>query len=285
MSRDLEKAFGVENRTDRSLRAPMKYAGSKYDCLDELLPKLPYRGSFIDVFGGSGTVLFNRKGSKLDVYNDRHGGICAFYRVLRDHPLELTNRLEIIIHSREEWEWCLKTWDDPAIAMNDVERAARWYYLVQNSFNGLGRSFGRITKATSPIAGVIQNKLPYFWLIHQRLRRAQVENLDWRDCINDYDNADAVFYLDPPYMNADQSGYEHKFTVNEHIALLDRIQTMKGFVALSGYPNELYNSYNWTKTYSWPRRDRANSQAVSDGNNRQSAGNREIMTEMLWIKE
>ena len=280
----------------------MKYPGSKYDSLDELLPHLPHRGSFIDVFGGSGTVLFNRPASKLDVYNDRYGGICAFYRALRDHPRKLCQRLEVIVHSREEWEWCLRTWEHEPISISEealclydgkisqedmelVERAARWYYMVQNSFVGLGRSFARVTKPTTGVAGVIANKLDSFWPIHQRLKRVQIENLDWRDCLNDFDNEQAVFYLDPPYFNADMSGYTHKMPMEDHIELCTRIMSLKGFVALSGYPNEIYDQFTWDKKVSWGRRDRANGMATSEYNNRSEVGQRGILTEMLWIKE
>lgn len=275
--------MGCTTRTERAIRAPMKYPGGKFDCLDALLPHLPYRGAFVDVFGGSGTVIFNRMSSPLDVYNDRYGGICAFYRALRNDPKKLVDRLELICHSREEWEWCKATWADADLS--DVERAARWYYMVQNSFVGLGRAWARITKPTSPVAGVIQKKLPHFWLIHQRLMRVQIENLDWVDVMNDYDRPDTVFYLDPPYMHADQSGYEHKFTDEDHKRMCDKIMCTKGFVALSGYPNELYDRYEWTNRIEFNRRDRANAQVANEHNGREDIGDRKMMTEVLWIRD
>lgn len=263
-------------------RAPMKYPGSKFDVLKEIMPHLPYRGSFIDVFGGSGVVILNRRRSKLDVYNDRYGGICAFYRVLRDDPKRLVDRLELSVHSREEWEWCHSTWDEDTL--DDVERAARWYYCLQYSFLGQRRSFARITSPTSGIAGVLNRKLPGFWNIHHRLQSVQIENLDWEACLLEYDHPEAVFYLDPPYLNADTSSYELSMSVADHKRMLEMIQGMKGFVALSGFSNDLYVG-DWTDIITFPRRDHANAQAVSAHNNRTEVSKRTIKTEVLWIKE
>lgn len=279
MTTDLRDLGG---RWQSAKRSPMKYPGSKYDVLAEILPRLPYRGAYIEIFGGSGVVLFNRKSSKLEVYNDRYGGVCAFYRAVRDSCKELCDRLELTCHSKEEWEWCTRTWNDDQL--DDVERAARWYYSLQYSFLGQRRSFARITSPTSGVAGTLNRKLPGFWNIHQRLRNVQIENLDWEKCMDDYDHPDAVFYLDPPYLNADTSSYDLTMSKADHKRMLDKIMDMQGYVMLSGYPNDLYDGYDWTEVISFPRRDRANSQAVG-GNNRSGPGERRILTEVLWIKE
>lgn len=264
------------------------------------MPRLPYRGSFIEVFGGSGVIILNRKTSKLDVYNDRYGGITAFYKALRDHPKALIDRLDLTCHSREEWEDCYETWENilghdeegrPINEYDDIERAARWYYCLQYSFLGQMRSFARITSPTSGVAGTLNRKIQGFWNIHHRLQRIQVENLDWFDCMEEYDHPEAVFYLDPPYLNCDTSSYGLKMTEYEHRRMLEKIAGMRGFVALSGYPNKLYEDFGkfhlpggWTNVISFPRRDRANAQATFN-NNRSAVSERKILTEMLWIKE
>lgn len=281
--RELELLFGVRKRSQRTIRSIMKYPGSKTDSIPELLPRLPYRGAFIEPFGGSGIVLLSRNPSRLDVFNDRYAGVTCFYRAIRDHCDELVKRLSLIIHSREEWEWCLATWEDPNLG--DVERAARWYYMTQTSFLAKGHSWARITKPTSPIAGVIGRKLDHFEYIHARLQNVQIENLDYRECIKDYDNPDTVFYCDPPYLNIDNTSYAIKMSQVDHMELLELIQRAKGYFALSGYANPLYDSHEWTKRITWARRDRANAQAVSKHNHRSEVGKRELKEEVLWIKD
>lgn len=275
--------LGVKKRSQRSYRAPMKYPGSKADSVPQILPHLPYRGSYIEVFGGTGIVLLTRTPVKLEVFNDRYAGVTCFYRVLRNQCDALVDRLTLLVHSREEWEWCLHTWEDESIS--DLERAARWYYMVQGSFLGKGHSWARVTTSASPIAGVIANKLEYFGHIHTRLDRVEIENLDFRDCIRDYDNTDAVFYCDPPYLNEDDSSYQHKMTLGDHEQLLELIMKGKGYFAISGYANDLYDSMSWTNRVTWERRDRANAQAVSEYNSRKEKGSRDMKEEVLWIRD
>jgi DNA adenine methylase len=44
------------------------------------------------------------------------------------------------------------------------------------------------------------NRIDHIWRFVERMRLVQIENLDWRDCLDRYDDPDAVFYLDPPYV-------------------------------------------------------------------------------------
>ena len=38
----------------------------------------------LDVFGGSGAVTLARKSCDLEIYNDRHSGLVAFYKCIQD---------------------------------------------------------------------------------------------------------------------------------------------------------------------------------------------------------
>jgi len=275
-------------------RGLFKYPGSKFDSLPNLMPCLPYRGSFIDVFGGSGCVILSRDQEKLMVYNDLNHAVVDFYRVVREKPEKLMELLYLYLHSREEWEHCCRTWYDTTLS--DIERAARWYYMTQYSFIGKQESFGRVTgksKSKHPIlarvAGTLATKLSLFLEIHERLLNVQIENLDFRVCLSDYDQKGAVFYCDPPYYLVDGSSYEDKMTRNDHLALLETIMDMEGYVVLSGYDNTLYNEYEWTKKIAWNRRDRCDAQAISALNSRsegsETLGRRGTRVETLWIHD
>jgi len=252
------------------LKPPMKYPGSKNASLPELLGHLPYMTSFVDVFGGSASVLLGRRPHGLEVYNDRFSGVVDFYRAVRDHLDLLVDRLEIITSSREEWERCKATWDQPNPETPEglVERAARWYYTVQNGFGGIDRGWARSVNNRSRCAGIIASKLSMFRTIHERFRNVQIENLDWHLCMMDYDSDGTVFYLDPPYYQQENHHYKH---IVDHKSLLDTIFKVKGFVALSGYPTPLYEEFPWTARYEWQR-----------PNVLQYKGTR---TEVLWVKE
>jgi DNA adenine methylase len=272
---------------DVVVRAPFGYPGGKSRSVNHILPHLPQRDVYIEPFGGSGAVLLARQPSKLEVLNDRYSGVTSFYRVIRDPRLldQFCERVELAVHSREEFVWCKETWKN---VDDHVERAARWFYMIQYSFSQLGRNFGRSTSAKSIVSGKMRNRIKEFPFIHQRLHRVQVENQDWYDCMIDYDSPGTVFYVDPPYVDASPGIYEHELTPEQHRALIDTIFRMKGFVAVSGYANPLYDSQPWDHRHTWKSFVSMQSLAHTEGNNKaHMAGidKRGHADEMLWIKE
>lgn len=276
-----------EEVREKYIRGPFPYPGSKYKALDKILPRLPYSKSYCEPFGGSGAVLLNRNPSPLETFNDRHSGITAFYRCIRDSQKcqQLIERCQLAIHSREEFIWCKENWKS---VTDDVERAARWYYLVCSSFSGQGRNFARNTNTKAQTGNRIHDGIDRFWQIHERLKNVQVENLDWRQCFNDFDSVVTVWYLDPPYLDVWSGTYEWEMKREEHRELLERIFNLKGFVAISGYPNELYNSYKWDQIFSWEQRTSLLGKAYTETNgqlSRQNQNRNESSIEMLYIKE
>ena len=69
-------------KVDRKLIA-FGWYGGKYSHLDWLLPLLPEATHYCEPFGGSAAVLINRKPSPVETYNDVHGEVVTFFRVLR----------------------------------------------------------------------------------------------------------------------------------------------------------------------------------------------------------
>lgn len=265
------------------IRAPFPYVGAKNRSMAELTKHLPYTNTWVDAFGGSGSVTLGRRSCKFEVFNDRHAGIVSFYRCLRDRHLKdkLLDRLDLTVHSREEYIWSHETWDHEA--NDDVERAARWYYSIVYSFGGVGRNFGRSKNDACVMSGKIRDKLHLFERIHDRFKYVQVENLDWRQVLQDYDSDDAVIYLDPPYV--DKNVYTHNMSRNDHVEMCTRIFNCRGFVALSGYDSEMYDKFPWDRKETWKASVTVTSRAVTtDTSNVTRIGSNEAL-ECLWIKE
>ncbi len=261
---------------------PFSYPGTKSESLPHILPRLPYLDTFVDVFGGSGVITLNRRESKLDVYNDRCSGVTAFFRVVRDNQLrqQLVERITLTLHGREEFIWS-KDWED---VTDPLERAARWYTCVQSSFAGRGLYFGRVLKGRGNMWRKIQENLHLFQDIANRFLTVQIENLDWRLMLKDYDSLGTVFYLDPPYWG--HNIYKHSFTKEDHNEMCQRIFDCKGFVALSGYHNPVYDKYPWDNVFEWEVKDMMTTQAFSESS--VMAGkvvSRGVQIEKLWIKE
>jgi len=270
---------------EKYVRAPFGYPGSKTKSLPEILPHLPHRKKYIEPFGGSMVVLLNRPKSDIEVYNDRFGGCVSFYRCLRDpKKLEaLAQKIQLSVHSREEFIWCKETWTN---VTDDIERAYRWYYMNQMSFVKKGTAFARATNTISNLGNILKNKLPGFWDIHERIKNVIIENQSWEMVLMDFMDSDSVAYLDPPYVQYAKGIYTHEMSVEEHKRMLDVIFDSKGFVALSGYPNSLYDSYPWDDCIKWKVRNTMVAQAFQESNNLINAEmTRNLETECLWIKE
>lgn len=289
MSKDLLSIFQALDDSSFSreqiIKSPLNYMGSKRDSLERILELLPIGDVWVDVFGGSGAVTLGRKPSKLDVFNDRHSGISAFFISIQSNPDLLIEHIKHLPHSREVFDWCRANVEK---ATHDTMlRGVMWYYLVQSSFAGRAKYFGRVVKPVSPVYNKIYNNLELFGPVSERFRKVQVENADWRMLFKDYDSPNTVWYLDPPYY--DSNVYEYSMSKEEHLEMCSKIFNLEGFVALSGYDNPVYDQFEWDAVHEFELTNNVVSAAhtagsVMEGKEHLSdRGTKRV--EKLWIKE
>ncbi len=264
------------------LKAPFGYPGGKLKSLDKILPFLPMRKSFVEVFGGTGVILMNRQRSKNEVFNDKHSGITAFYKCLQDSEKikQLEYLIEYTVHSREFWEYCKDTWK----SQEDVNRAFRWFYMTRYSFSQMGRNFGRSTKGKNRDSGKLIRSMSLFKMIHFRLRQVLIENQSFEKIIKDFDSSNTVFYLDPPYLDTSYSCYEYTMTLLEHRQMLDLVFDSDGFFAVSGYEHPMYEEYPWDSRRSWSTKEYVSGNAISEENHKPEQHDYKNTKEVLWVK-
>ncbi|MBA3248058.1 MAG: DNA adenine methylase, partial [Pyrinomonadaceae bacterium] len=222
--------------------------GGKYSHLDWLLPLLPEAGHYCEPFGGSAAVLINRSPSPVETYNDIHGEVVNFFRVLREQKDELIEAIGLTPFSRAEFELAITRREEN---VSDLERARRFYVLARQVRTGLAQkaSAGRwahcLLTSRAGMAGAVSR-----WLgavedlpaIAQRLLRVQIENAPAIEIIKRYDNEETLFYCDPPYPHSsrgDVNAYANELTDEQHRALATTLRQAKGKVAISGYRCEL----------------------------------------------
>ena len=128
--------------------------------------------------------------------------------------------------------------------MTDIQRAARYFYLIKISFGCKKDTF-----ATRPKR--LDRAMDRFDEIQKRLSGVIIENRDFEDIIRLYDNEDALFYIDPPYHTTEnyyKNGEGQLFTEEDHYRLKDLLDNVKGRFILSynddEFIRELYGSYN-----------------------------------------
>ena len=213
----------------------------------------PDHSTYVEVFGGAGAVILSKSPAVLDVYNDKYDGLVNFFRVLRERPDELVRLLELTPYSRSEWEQARSTWRDTD---DELERARLFYVVASQSYGGFvasdgprdrckagrgwgGEKLGRM-HASRPASNA--NRIDHIWRFVERLRTVQIDNLDWRECLERYDFDDCLFYLDPPYVPAARraGGYAHELTLDDHLELVERILALQGIAIISGYDHPAY---------------------------------------------
>jgi DNA adenine methylase len=226
--------------------SPIAWYGGKALLSRRIVELLPRHHTYVEAFGGGGSVLFRKPPARLEVYNDLDEGLVTFFRVLRERPEALARALTLTPYARSEFESCRDSWEQ---CEDELERARRWYVRSRQSF-GCSDSVGwgfevdgaqRGGTRAGSFATAIDNLRRYA----ERFRRVQVERLDWRDCLSRYDSADTCFYLDPPYhpetRGIDRSNaYRHDLTGADHQELVERVASLVGSVLISGYAHPLY---------------------------------------------
>lgn len=233
--------------------------GGKFSHLRWLLPLLPGTRQYCEPFGGSAAVLLNRAPAEIETYNDIDGEVVNFFRVLRSHRREFVEALVLTPFSREEFALACEPVGDEVGAF---ERARRFFVRARQVRTGLARtaSLGRWANckntSRSGMSGVVSrwiNGVEGLLEIAERLARVRIENRPAIDLIRLYDDANTLFYVDPPYPHesrSDSKAYGYEMSEKEHRGLAKTLHAACGKVAVSGYQcplmNELYGEWRVT---------------------------------------
>lgn len=214
------------------------WIGGKKLLRKEIIARFPEDyGRYIEVFGGAGWVLFGREPQtgQLEVFNDANGDLVNLFRCVKYHADAVQEELDWLLSSREIFTDFLAD----RHRMTDIQRAARYFYLIKTSFGCDTRTFGT---ASNPL----ERATDYLATVKHRLNGVVIENLDFERLIRIYDRSDALFYLDPPYHGTEWH-YQAAFADADHQRLRDVLQGVKGKWVLSynddDYIRNLYKDY------------------------------------------
>ena len=208
------------------MKSFMGWVGRKNNLKKRILNHFPeHYGRYIEVFGGAGWVLFakEKKQGQMEVYNDLNSNLVNLFRCIKYHPEAVRQELVWTLQSREMFFDSLSQLN--TVGMTDIQKAARFLYVIKNSFGSTGETF-----ATCPRG--LPNTLDYLAKVSERLRGVIIENKHYPHILKTYDRADALFYLDPPYVGT-ENYYEADFAPEEHTALAEMLHSIKGKFVLS----------------------------------------------------
>lgn len=214
-----------------------------------IISHFPAHITYVEPFGGGGSVLLRKTRSKCEVYNDLDEDVVNLFRVLRDAAatLKLCDLLEMTPFGRMDFRAAYELTDDP------IERARR---IVVRAFQGFGsasanRDYSSGFRASSKQSGRPHAKdwcnIPEcLWLVTERLKGVVIECRDALEVIGNQDTTDTLFYIDPPYLqttrpNSNTKQYRFEMGVMEHVALGKLLRRIKGKCIVSGYASALYD--------------------------------------------
>src|SRR5215469_11755325 len=178
------------------MRGPLSYIGGKNRLANGIIAIFPEHLTYVEAFAGGAQVFFRKEPSKVEVLNDLDGEIVNFYRVCKEHYQELLRYFRYVVVSRE-WFDLLKR-SDPS-TLTDIQRAARYMYLLKNCYAGIVLRPAFQRHVSQPPGFNLENLPELIENAHRRLQRVQVENAPYEEVIRRFDRPTTLFYLDPPY--------------------------------------------------------------------------------------
>ena len=218
----------------------LRYPGGKKKVAKFLAPVLVPCDELREPFFGSGAVTFEAltkpNPPKRVWINDIDLGIAALWTTVIRHPDQLAALVESFRPSVASFKDFKESLLDPDAVLSDADRGFRKLAVHQMSYSGLG------TKAGSPIGGWDQEKVSKAYtvecrwnsrklvldiarahrLLQGRVHENRCTSYDALDVIQ-APGDDVVLYMDPPYVGAGQSLYQHSYTEPGHRGLAEAL--------------------------------------------------------------
>ena len=200
--------------------------------------------TYIEAFGGGGTMLLSQPIGHVEVYNDIYENVYSLFKVLSDKSMfdEFKHKCDLALYSSQikaELKADLKS------SLSMVDRAFAFWYVNRTSYNGVGgmNIMKVIRRGMSKSTSDFLSSVDKLKELHDRLSAVIVLNEDSIKLIQRMDSSSAFMYLDPPYHPSTRSSgdYVHDYTEQDHETLISTVLTLKGKILISGYDCKEYD--------------------------------------------
>lgn len=152
---------------------------------------------YVEPFCGSAALFFDQRPRRA-VLSDINSDLINFYRCSRKQPNDV---FEIASRLRRTKATYLRVRREIADASDTLVRAAYFYYLNRNCFNGLYRTnkqgIFNVPFSQSRTGRMLSKD--EFMEAASVLKSAKFRVADFESCISKHIQRDAFFFLDPPY--------------------------------------------------------------------------------------
>ncbi len=217
--------MGISIQDQAKAKSFLGWVGGKSQLTKTIIPLIPQHKGYVEVFAGAAWMLFRKPPSDVEIINDLNRDLTTLYKVVQLHLEEFLRYFKWILVSREEFER-FKVLDPEQ--MTDIQRAARFFYLIKGGFG---------SRVTNPSFGIGATQKPRINLLrleedlseaHMRLSRVFVDNRPYGDCIKRFDRPTTFFYVDPPYYDCEEYYGKNMFAKADFERLRDLLSDAKG---------------------------------------------------------
>ncbi|MBB5647649.1 DNA adenine methylase [Pedobacter cryoconitis] len=218
----------IKEEIDSNIKPFLRWAGGKTWLLKHLKNvKKSNFNNYHEAFLGGAATYFYLQPTGHSYLSDLNGELIETYQAIKDDALGVINKLESFNNTEEEYYKIRSlNFDLP------TDRAARFIYLNQTSFNGIYR-VNLQGVYNVPFGFRKKNFLDKENLLsaQEALKNTSIKQSDFYDIINNVNSGDLVF-LDPPYtVSHNLNGFiqynEKIFSLEDQIRLSKLIDELK----------------------------------------------------------
>lgn len=254
----MEPQIKERNEMNNKTINPFRWVGNKHRYLDKIYKYVDEHDIFVDVFGGSGSVIINKpiKANFREIYNDLDGIVVNYFRVVRDNEKykELMRLISLTPFHPKEFEEALNMFNNKE-KYEDIDLAWAFLVSIYMSYNAQRRKFTpNFSRNTS--LHRMSNRIKD---IHNNILNILFFSYDYRELFNKLNNRnyDIIFFLDPPYITKiDNYNCEMKMK-EEHEEFVNILleygkNNPKYKFILTSYENEVHQKLlenKWNKEY------------------------------------
>ena len=256
-----------------------------------ILPLLPPLPNFIQPFGGAGTMLIKRPRMKgREIYGDLSSGMVSLLTELRDDPELMIWKLRFTPFSRRVFEESKERMANGTATGMDayVVHTQSWFAKSDGEW-GVAKHTKAVKahanvnrEGIAPTGPLPMDETPLYHSA-MRLQGVEIRCVNALDLIREWkDEPSTLIHIDPPYLpetRRSENDYQHEMSHEQHAELLALVSDSAAYIAISGYPSDLYNC----ELSDWFKASKSVTIPSGVGGNHASVDGRGQRREVLWM--
>lgn len=229
---------------NKPINSPFRYAGGKFYARNLIIKHIPIHTYYAEPFAGGASIFFAKDKVKDNWLNDLDDLLINTYLIIRDNPEDLINFLEGEQATKERHKFYKYEFQP----QNQLEAAARWFYLNRTSYSGIMNPQNCYWGYGEKYSMRPENWPRNIRRTSEKLQNVKITNFDFEEVIASVPD-ETFLFIDPPYFNAEQDKiYVCAFSKEDHFRLceiLNKHQHRIKFLITYDNSREIRELYKW----------------------------------------